>query len=84
MAPPTPFDKTGITNDYRLVFYGVGSQLTVQLFDLADGTLVKEIQVSDSDGTLTEGWVGFYVAENGTSGTVDFTLDNFVAFGTTP
>ena len=64
------------------MFYGAGSQLTVQLFDLADGSLVAEYQ--DTDSTLTDGWVGFYVVEHGPSGTVDFWLDNFVAVGTSP
>jgi hypothetical protein len=76
------FQKTDPAKDYRLVFFGAGSVLTVQLFNLTDGSPPLTYQFSDN--TLTEGWVGFMVWERGPSGTLDFTLDNFVAVGTSP
>jgi len=82
LSGPAPFPKIDPVRDYRLVFYCVGPILTLQLFDLAEGTLVKQIQAIDS--TLTDGWVALWVSENGPSGTLDFTVDNFVAVGTSP
>ena len=39
---------------------------------------------NDNGIPLTQGLVGIYIHEQSPSGTVDFTLDNFVAVGTTP
>lgn len=77
----TFFPPVSHTRDYRLVFTGVGSQLTLQLFDLTDGSLVAENQAVDD--TLTEGWVGIW-GSGRTTKKIDITLDNFVAVGTTP
>ena len=77
-----PFEQTDPAKNYRLVFYGVGNRLTVELYDLTTGQRIAEHTVTDD--TLADGWLGFWVYEAGPSGTVDFTLDNFVAVGTTP
>ena len=70
------------THDYRLVFYGVGSLLRLELFDLTTGDLIAQHQVVDD--TLTDGYVGFMVQEQGPSGMMDYLFDNFHAAGTTP
>ena len=72
-------------NDYRLVFYGVGDSLTVELYDLSD--LENPLYtLTETDTSLTEGYVGFYVRETwwGGAATIDVTLDNFIVTGTTP
>ena len=77
------FQKTDPAKDYRLVFFGAGLVLTVQLFNLTDGSPPLTYQFSDN--TLTEGWVGFMVWERQVpAARSDFTLDNFVAVGTSP
>jgi hypothetical protein len=77
--------KMDPARDYRLVFYGVGNSLTVELYDLADLSVpIATNAVTDTGTPLPPGWIGFRVKEEGASGTVDWTLDNFVAVGTTP
>jgi hypothetical protein len=76
------FAKMHTSVDYRFVVRGTGGSFNSYLVDLSTGEKVVNNWISDP--TLTEGWVGFYVTEHGSSGTLDFTLDNFVAVGTTP
>ena len=79
------FPEMDPANDYRLVFYGVGDRLTVELYDLSN--LKNPLYtLTETDTSLTEGYVGFYVRENrpGGAATIDVTLDNFVVTGTTP
>ena len=74
--------KMDPSKDYRLVFYVVGPELTVQLFNLTDGGPPEQLTASDE--SLTDGWVGFRVRGATPAGTRDFWLDNFIAVGTTP
>jgi hypothetical protein len=77
--------KMNPATDYRLVFHGVGNSLTVELYDLADlSAPIATNAVTDTGTPLPPGWIGFRVKEEGASGTVDWTLDNVVAVGTTP
>jgi len=90
--PPTLFnsdlfEKIVSTKNYRLAFGGTGGYHGVLLYEiLADGTLrlIHGFQVPEDPFPRTQGWVGFGVNQDGPSGTVDFTLDNFVAVGTVP
>lgn len=66
---------------YRLVFSGVGSLLTLQLFDLAD--LVHPLeQLRRTDTVNTQGAVGLWVWTP--DGAYDLTVDNFIVRGTSP
>ncbi len=73
------FPKMDPTKDYRLVFSGVGTVLTVQWFNLTDGTPPDTYQFPGD--SLTAGEIGFVVFQGPA---VDCWLDNFIAVGTTP
>jgi hypothetical protein len=66
---------------YRLVASGVGSALTVQLFDLADLTQPL-VNVSGSDGTYPSGVCGLAVLYPDFSWFADVTFDNYVSEAT--
>jgi hypothetical protein len=83
LSSSDPFDKLDPARDYQLVFCGVGGQFIVQLYDLTDGTQIAEHREVDPE-PLSLGWIGFRVNQNGSSQSLDFTLDNFIVVGTTP
>jgi len=67
---------------YRLIFSGVGTQLTVELIDLEtqQPAVTPLVRV---DPTFTQGTLGLW-ARSGVSATLDTTLDNFFVTGTKP
>lgn len=69
---------------YRIVFQGVDTLYTAQIYDLND--LSKPlVTVQADDATYASGQCGFLsFSRNGTSGTTDVTIDNYYAAATDP
>ena len=69
---------------YRMVFKGVGTFYTGELYDLEDLTApIATLQAND--GTYTSGQCGFLsFSRDGTTGTSDATIDNYFAAATDP
>jgi hypothetical protein len=66
---------------YRLIFSGVGNQLSVAFIDLTTGQpAVETLKVTDS--TFSQGFVGLWIEAG--QGQYDVTLDNFFVTGTKP
>ena len=55
----TAFPKVDAASDQQLLFYGVGSELTVQLFDLSNGGLVAEGLTTATLGLVNHRLIGF-------------------------
>jgi hypothetical protein len=86
---PTVLDPAGVADSihfqtnkqYRIVFMGVGSTLTGQVYELPD-TVNPVVNYSATDSTYTSGSVGLAVVNNasetGYDGPADATFDNFL------
>jgi hypothetical protein len=66
-------------NSYRLVFKGVGTLYTAEVYDLEDLT-TPLATIQNDNSTYTSGISGFLsYSRNGTTGTSDVTIDNYYA-----
>jgi len=66
-------------NSYRLVFKGVGTLYTAQVYDLKDLT-TPLATIQNNDSTYASGISGFLsYSRNGIIGTADVTIDNYYA-----
>jgi len=72
--------KLDPTQDYRLVFTGVGTLLTGQIFSLSDLT-IPLVTLMATDSAYTSGVAGLLVSDLnvGVNGPADATFDNFQA-----
>jgi hypothetical protein len=77
-SPEFSYDPT---TRYRLIFTGVGTELSVRLVDLATSAIVSEKSISNTQ--FRQGMVFLY-ADTVSGGSFDITLDNFVVTGTKP
>jgi hypothetical protein len=69
---------------YRLVFQGVGTLYTAQVYDFEDLT-VPLATIQNDDATYDSGTSGILsYSRNGTTGTTDVTIDNYYAGPTDP
>jgi len=66
---------------YRLVFSGVGKQLTLRLFD-RDRLGSPLLEVNATNSTLSQGIFGLWAM--GVDSAYDITVDNFIVTGTKP
>ncbi len=85
---PTSLPTTGVDSihfetgkSYRLVFIGVGTNFTGQIYELPD-ILFPIINITSTDGAYSSGLSGLVVANNasetGYDGPADATFDNFL------
>jgi hypothetical protein len=66
-------------NSYRLVFKGVGTLYTAQVYDLEDLT-APLVTIENDDSTYSSGISGFLTfSRNSDVGTADVTIDNYYA-----
>jgi len=78
---PGPAFTYDPATDYRLVFSGVGRDLSLRLVNRTTGSNVCQMTVRNS--RWSQGMVLFW-ADSGRGGSYDITVDNFYATGTKP